>query len=202
MSASAPRANAIDRPVAKKERRIVQKIVKTILLVLVPVIAAAVIIGVSLQLIGIPVWQTTLGYIHGQSKQPGPASAQAAAMNQMKVENDDLTKQVTSLTSELGKQKAAAKTLQAELTKAQTELQTKRDAIVQAKEEAQIVTQMDPAAAAQVVAKLPESEAGLVIASLSPSAASQVLAAMDPAAAAKLLELAGQSNTNVTNSTG
>jgi flagellar motility protein MotE (MotC chaperone) len=186
---------------AKARPSLLRRLTKTLLLVIVPVIAAAVIVGVSLQVIGVPVLQTTLGYVEGQLGHRTP-SASDNAIAQMQSDNQNLRLQVTSLTAKSNQQAAEIAQLQSQLSQTQNLVQAKKGALATAQSEAQIVTQMDPAAAAQVVGKLPDSEAGLVVASLSPSAASAVLAAMDPSAAAKLLELAGQSDNSTGNSTG
>ena len=182
-------------------RRLVRGLAKVLLLVIVPLIAAALLIGGSLQIIGIPVWQTTLSYIRGQGVQASTTtSAEQSAMSQVKTENANLQKQVASLTSALNAEKSQVQGLRSQLHADNAQLSAKRSALVTAKQEASIVTQMDPAAAAQVLVKLPEAEAGLVLAVLSPGVSSQVLAQMNPTTAAKLLQVAGTTNVNTANS--
>ncbi|QSO53782.1 hypothetical protein JZ785_08170 [Alicyclobacillus curvatus] len=184
-------------------QRALRGVARVVLLVIVPLIAALLVIGGSLQIIGVPVWQTTLGYIRGHSLQAGsPAAAQQSAVNELKTENASLKQQVSAFEKTLNAKKAQVQSLQTELNAANLQVSAKRSALLSAKQEATIVTQMDPAAAAKVVAKLPQQEAGLVLAVLSPGVSSQVLAQMDPATAAKLLQLAGSSNVNTANSSG
>ena len=182
-------------------RRLVRGLAKVLLLVMVPLVAAALLIGGSLQIIGVPVWQTTVSYIHRQGVQASTtASAEQSAQSQLKAENANLQKQVASLNNALNAEKTQEEGLKSQLNADNAQLSAKRSALVTAKQEASIVTQMDPAAAAQVLVKLPEAEAGLVLAVLSPGVSSQVLAQMNPTTAAKLLQVAGTTNVNTANS--
>lgn len=182
-------------------RRLVRGVAKVLLLVIVPLMAAALLIGGSLQIIGVPVWQTTRSYIYGQGVQGSTtASVEQSALSQLRAENATLQKQVTSLNSALSAEKTQAEGLKSRLHADNVQLSARRSALVTAKQEASIVTQMDPAAAAQVLVKLPEATAGLVLAVLSPGVSSQVLAQMNPTTAAKLLQVAGTTNVNTANS--
>lgn len=176
---------------------LLQKLLWALLVIVVPIIAAAGMIGVALQVLGVPVWQTTLQYVGLGPKTALTQTPLDTAQNRLTVANDkvvSLTTQEQKLEAQLADANAQAKSLQAQVAELQGQLQGRNnaDAEAQAKTEASVLAGMDPNQAAGVLGKMSIDEAASVVANMAATDSANVLAAMDARAAAQILSLAAQ----------
>lgn len=172
------------------------KLTKIVLIVLVPSIAAIGMVGAALQLVGVPVWQTTQQLVfHHSSSVTGNASTkstEASKLTKLQQQVAALRSQNQSLKSQLAKSSQHATDLQTKLTLAQNQLSSTASADAAAKKEGQILAQMDPSAAAGVLAKLDTAQAALVLSGLSSDVSAAILADMSPKQAGQLLAAAAK----------
>jgi flagellar motility protein MotE (MotC chaperone) len=180
-----------------------------ILVVVVPILAAALMIGVALQIVGVPVWQTTkvyLGLAHATDASEASQLQSQLALEQAK--DKALTAQLTQLNQQLTSEQQKNENLQGQVQQLQDMLSAKQDSLAHAKKEAAVLAGMDPSAGANLLAKMSIQEAAQVVAQMSTDVSGQILAELDAAKAAQILSMAAQietstaSDNNVGNSDG
>lgn len=177
-------------PAGKSAR---QRVLWVLLVVFVPLLSAAIMIAVALQIVGVPVWQSTAVFLHLKTPPKAlvaPTDPTKSALAVQKLANESLTHQLQAVRQQLARQTSVATGLQTQVQKLQTQLATRMDAVAQAKQEAAVLVAMDPTQAALVLAKLPTAEAGQVVAAMKASDSGAILGNLDPATAGKLLSLA------------
>jgi len=187
----------------RHENRIVQIILKLLLLIIVPVLVGVLVIGGALQIIGVPVLATTSQYIREWTGHAGQSLAVTSqgATNLDKTQLKETQAQLASANAKLQSDSQQIQQLKEQLKQADAQANNASQAQQIAKTEASILAKMDPGAAAQVLDKLPTDQAAAVVAELGPTDSSQILAGMDAAKAATLLAKASTIPTNSTNST-
>lgn len=173
----------------------VKRVVWVVLVGVVPILATTVLVGAALQIIGFPVWQTTLNVI-GAEKGTSPVSealqttkqdlATATAKERLDSSQiDDLRQQVRS-----DQQQIAA--LMTQINQLQSKQNTLQTAQNQAKQEAKVLVQMDPAEAANLLTQMQADEAAATVAAMAPSDSGAILGQMSPGAASKILAMAAK----------
>jgi flagellar motility protein MotE (MotC chaperone) len=174
---------------------LLQKLLWALLVIVVPIIAAAAMIGVALQVLGVPVWQTTMQYVGLAPKTALTQTPLDTAQNRLTDANTkvaSLTDQQQKLQAQLADAQAQAKSLQDQVAQLQGQVQGHSDADAQAKTEASVLAGMDPNQAAGVLSKMSIDEASTVVANMSATDSANILAAMDAGTAARILSLAAQ----------
>jgi flagellar motility protein MotE (MotC chaperone) len=161
----------------------------------VPILATIVLVGVALQIIGFPVWRTTLDAI-------GVGTHTTVATTPLQIAKKDLATATakerldSSQISDLRHQIQADEQQIAALMTQVNQLSSKQNSAVssqnQAKQEANVLTQMDPGQAANVLSKMQQSDAASVVAAMSASDSGAILGQMGPADAGKILTMAAK----------
>jgi flagellar motility protein MotE (MotC chaperone) len=178
---------------AKPQPAWLRKLVWLLLVVIVPVLAAVVMIGIALQIVGVPVWQTTVQYLSGpRAEQSANAVGEQSQLAAERAKEQSLSDQNAKLSQQLNDLKHQNDKLQQQVQQLQALLTRQQDETAQAKREAAVLVGMDPHAAATVLAKLSVQHAAQVVAQMSTTDSGQILAEMDPGKAAKILGLAAQ----------
>ncbi|GMA49036.1 hypothetical protein GCM10025857_03930 [Alicyclobacillus contaminans] len=184
--------------------RWLQKLVWALLVVVVPIIAAVIMIGVALQIVGVPVWQTTRAYFGGGSHTASaPATTLQTQYDSVQAQNRALRTQLSQLQQQVTTLQQQNQALSAQVQQWRGAAAAKQDALQTAKKEAAILQGMDPTAGAALLAKMSVQEAAAAVAQMSADASGQLLAQLDAAKAAQILSQAAQiqQQTSTTNST-
>lgn len=169
------------------------KIAWVLLVIFVPIIAAVVMIGVALQIVGVPVWQTTETYL-GWTKTT-ELSPMTDIESQLKVEQakeQTLAGQNSKLSQDLADSKKANDQLQAQVKELQDTLNAQADSQAEAKKKASVLVGMDPTAAAGVLNKLSVQDAAEIVAEMSSTDSAAILALIAPDKAGQILSMAAQ----------
>ncbi|GGI94752.1 hypothetical protein GCM10010885_00340 [Alicyclobacillus cellulosilyticus] len=154
--------------------------------VLVPLLASALMVGVALQVVGVPVWQTIQSWLHPVAKTQ-PEDVWRAKWRADEVRVQTLTAQLHQAQQQLAALQQERAKLLATNRKLQQALAQRQASLATAKQEARVLQQMDPGAAAQVLDKMSLAAAARAVAQMPPDAAAQVLAALPPAKAQQVL---------------
>ncbi len=190
-----------------------KRIMWFILIAIIPVVVAVALIGVALQIVGVPVWQTTKSVLG-----INPQSTQVSSV--LQVTKQDLA--TVTAKERLDSSQNAALQQQIRLDQQQiASLLTKSNQMgvsqqsqsslkLAAKNEAQVLSQMDPDQAAGILAKMQIQQAAAAVASMSPADSGAILSQMAPTTAGSILSLAAklqssmsqQSANNTANTSG
>lgn len=188
---------AVKTGIAENVRR---KVVWVLLVMVVPFIALLVMIGIALQVMGVPVWGTT---VHWLSQSRGQSSAiqgvqQQLAAAQAKVQS--LQSENQSLNQQISAEKQKEQVLSSNLAQLQQGAVQANSTLGLAKQEAAVLKTMNPQAAGLVLSKMTTKEAAAAIAVMPPATAGPILNTMNPTQVGQLLALAAQLGTqaNVT----
>lgn len=180
-----------------------KKVMWVLLVVLVPLLAAVVMIGIALQVLGVPVWRTTLqvaGLAPQTTASQSPLSSVQGRLVDASTKVATLTDQTQKLQGQLTDAQAQEKSLQDQVAMLQAQLTGHADTDTQAKTEANVLVGMDPSQAAAVLGKMSVDAAASVVAKMSAADSAQVLGAMQPDTAAQILTLAAQMQKATTSS--
>ncbi|MBX5436051.1 MAG: hypothetical protein IRZ33_02420 [Alicyclobacillaceae bacterium] len=172
----------------------------------VPLMVTAAMLGIAMQFVGVPVWQTVMhafdaGKAGSSHHSPAPGHGRAGSGSETLPPNTQLSRKLAALESanqqlkrQLASARAAARRweMQVESAKAQSLMSSRATASYH--REAAILTEMDPGKAAQLLAKLPPNTAAGVLASMSPGDVADILGQMDADTAARLLGLTAAGN--------
>jgi flagellar motility protein MotE (MotC chaperone) len=166
-----------------------------VLVGIVPFLVLVFVVGIALQIIGVPVWSTVtsmLGLGPKKAASLNPVTIVRQQLAEEKLRNVSLGQQITALSTELSDEKAKEAKLQAQIKQLESQSAHQAAALERAKREATLLAGMDAGQAAQVLSRMTLQEGALVISQMQPANASDILAAVNPTLASRLIHLAAQ----------
>ena len=202
-------ANKVENNLDVNSRRsLKQRIAWVLLVIIVPVIALLIMAGVALQMIGVPVFSTTMKLVMGTTSLKSASQAQQL---QQQLTSAKTTIQSLQQANQALQQKFAIElqkenSISSALAQAKQQFSTSAKTLNLARPEASIVKTMSAQSAAALLGKMTIAQAAAVVAEMSPVDAGPVLGAMDPTRASQILALsatlANQATANATTNTG
>lgn len=190
MAANVKDTSTTNSGTTEKKRSGLQRLAWILLVGIVPILVLLIVVAVALQVIGVPVWQTTLQFAGVKPKTTTVSSPLSVSSQKLKLAEQ----QVAQLKSQLGslQQKMQAQTAQVsnlqqtnQTLLGEVHVQVSLEQNGQA--EAKILAQMDPQAAASVLQKMSLTDAGWAVESMSPSVSAPILQVLPPTLASHLI---------------
>ncbi|MCL6442029.1 MAG: hypothetical protein K6T83_00960 [Alicyclobacillus sp.] len=171
-----------------------KRLMWVLLVVLAPIVAAAVMVAIALQLVGFPVWHDVMHLVSPatSSKQDSALMRERQQVTAERTKIFALQRETRVLKSRLAAEQSTNKHLESKVQQLEKVVMDHVNAQEQAKREASVLVSMDAGQAAQLLAKLPVEEAAHAVAAMNSSDSGPILGQMDPALSSQILSRAAQ----------